>query len=227
MPIQMPWINSASTLVHAWLGGQETGHALADVLFGDANPSGRLSVTFPKRLQDTPAYLNFGKSDRTIVYGEGVFVGHRYYEKVDTRPQFYFGYGLSYTTFEYSNLVLPATFGQYERNCFAEISVDVTNTGSRDGSEVIQVYISDLMSEVQRPARELKAFKKLHLAKGETATCQFTLDKYAVSYWSEEEDQWKAEAGNFAIIVARSADPEDDVLRGVVNLQKTFLWSGL
>lgn len=223
----MPWIDSASTLVHAWLGGQETGHALADILFGDVNPSGRLSVTFPRRLQDTPAYLNFGKRDRTVVYGEGVFVGHRYYAKVDTPPQFYFGYGLSYTKFKYSNLVLPTTFGQHEQACFAEISVDVTNIGSRDGSEVVQVYVSDIKSEVQRPSRELKAFKKLQLAKGEKETCRLRLDKYALSYWSEEENQWKAEAGDFAIIISRSSDLEDEVLRGIINLQKTLLWSGL
>ena len=227
MPIQMPWIGSASTLVHAWLGGQETGHAIADVLFGDVNPSGRLSLTFPKRLQDTPAYLNFGKADRTIVYGEGVFVGHRYYEKVQVSPQFYFGHGLSYTQFEYSNLVLPASFRQEDQACFADISVDITNVGGREGSEVIQVYVSDLESELQRPVRELKAFKKVRLGAGERATCRLTLDKYAVSYWSEEESQWKAEAGDFEIIIARSADPEAEVLKGTINLPRTFLWSGL
>ncbi|KAM5346983.1 hypothetical protein ACJ41O_009988 [Fusarium nematophilum] len=197
MPVQMPWIDSAPTLVHAWLGGQETGHAVADVIFGDVNPSGRLSLTFPKRLEDTPAFLNFGKTDRTIVYGEGFFVGHRYYEKLDLAPQFYFGHGLSYTRFELSNLVFPATFDQKDDNCRAEIFVDVANVGNCEGSEVLQVYIGDMQAEVQRPAKELKAFKKIKLERGEKKTCSMTLDKYAVSYWSEEHNQWKAEAGEF------------------------------
>ncbi|KAH7142666.1 glycoside hydrolase superfamily [Dactylonectria estremocensis] len=227
MPIQMPWIDSAPTLVHAWLGGQETGHAIADVLFGDINPAGRLSLTFPKRLQDTPAYLNFGKTDRSIVYGEGVFVGYRYYEKLDVSPQFYFGYGLSYTEFDYSNLVLADKFDQQENDCRAEISVNITNVGNQAGSEVIQVYIGDVQADVQRPAKELKAFQKVKLAVGEKKTCKVVLDRYAVSYWSEEHNQWKAEAGDFVVIVARSADPKDVILRKVVSLACTFFWSGL
>lgn len=223
----MPWIDLSPTLVHAWLGGQETGHAIADVLFGDTSPSGRLSLTFPKRLQDTPAYLNFGKLDRTIVYGEGVFVGHRYYEKVDVTPQFYFGFGLSYTKFTYSNMIAPRAFTQLKNNCRAEINIDISNVGSCDGSEVIQIYVSDLQSEVQRPCRELKAFTKVALTRGETGSYLLSLDKYAVSFWSEADDKWKAEAGDFAIIVATSADPKDEIWRSVINLPETFLWSGV
>lgn len=103
----MPWVNKASTIIHAWLGGQETGHAITDVLFGRVNPSARMSLTFPKRLQDNPAYLTFGKSNHELVYGEGGFVGYRYYEQLEVEPEFYFGHGLSYTEFEYSNLVVP------------------------------------------------------------------------------------------------------------------------
>ncbi|KAF9876716.1 hypothetical protein CkaCkLH20_05562 [Colletotrichum karsti] len=227
MPIEMPWINSASTVVQAWLGGQEAGHAIADVLFGDICPSGRLSVTFPKRIQDTPAYINFGKSDRTIVYGEGVFVGYRYYEKVDVRPEFYFGFGLSYTEFAYSNLAAPTAFSNINGEIQAEVAVDVTNTGQCNGMEVVQIYISDLHASIQRPHRELKAFSKVDLLRGESRTCRFLLDKYALSYWSEEEDAWKAEAGDFAVVIARSADPRDEVLRTTINLSETFCWSGL
>ncbi|KAF4472515.1 hypothetical protein FALBO_596 [Fusarium albosuccineum] len=227
MPIQMPWIQGVNTLVHAWLGGQETGHAIADILFGKVNPSGRLSLTFPKRLQDTPAFLNFGKVDWQILYGEGIFVGHRYYEKVDREPLFYFGYGLSYTRFEYSNLVVASFFDGREDHV-TEISVDVANVGDYDGSEVVQVYISDLeSSSVQRPARELKAFKKVHLAKGEKNTCSIPLDKYALSFWSEEHSKWRAEAGDFAVIVARSSDPSHQVLRADFTLRQTYMWSGL
>jgi beta-glucosidase len=227
----MPWIKATNTLVHTWLGGQETGHAIADVLFGDVNPSGRLSVTFPKRLEDTPAFLNFGKVDRHIVYGEGIFVGHRYYEKVNRQPLFYFGYGLSYTSFEYSNLVVPDVVGSniagVMEDLVFKVSVEVTNVGNLDGSEVIQVYVADLGCSVQRPKKELKAFKKVHLAKGERRTCHVDLDKYALSFWSEEHSQWKAEAGDFAVIIATSADPKNEVLRETFTLTKTFLWSGL
>ncbi|EXK78069.1 hypothetical protein FOQG_17250 [Fusarium oxysporum f. sp. raphani 54005] len=227
MPIQMPWLPKASTLVHAWLGGQETGHAIADVLFGTVNPSGRLSLTFPKRVQDNPAYLTFGKADHTLVYGEGVFVGYRYYEKLMVSPEFYFGYGLSYTSFNYSGLIVPKYFNQSDQTCWAEIAINVTNVGSRDGAEAVQIYIKDLQSEVQRPDKELKAFKKVELAKGESRMCHITLDKYAVSYWSEEEGKWKAEAGDFEVIVSRSADPKDEILRGTISLNHTFLWSGV
>ncbi|KAH8597465.1 glycoside hydrolase superfamily [Bisporella sp. PMI_857] len=226
MPFEMPWIEATNTLVHAWLGGQETGHAIADVLFGDVNPSGRLSVTFPKRLEDTPAFLNFGKADRQIVYGEGIFVGHRYYEKVDRPPLFYFGYGLSYTGFEYSNMIVPDVVSLTEDPVF-KVSVEVTNVGNLDGSEVIQVYITDLECSVQRPKKELKAFQKVHLLKGERRTCYIELDKYALSFWSEEHSQWRAEAGDFAVVIATSADPKNEVLRKTFALTKTLLWSGL
>ncbi|OBT91383.1 hypothetical protein VE01_10598 [Pseudogymnoascus verrucosus] len=231
MPFEMPWIEATDTLVHAWLGGQETGHAIADVLLGAVNPSGRLSITFPRRLEDTPTFLNFGKADRHIVYGEGIFVGHRYYEMIDRPPLFYFGYGLSYTDFEYSNLIVPdvvcpRVVGGMNDVVF-NISVDVTNVGTYDGSEVIQVYITDLECSVQRPKKEFKAFQKVYLAKGERRTCHFTLDKYALSFWSEEHSQWITEAGDFVVVIATSADPADELLRVSFTVTETFLWSGL
>ncbi|KAH7153478.1 glycoside hydrolase superfamily [Dactylonectria macrodidyma] len=226
MPIEMPWISHVKTLVHAWLGGQETGHAIVDILFGKVNPSGRLSLTFPERLEDTPAFLNFGKVDRQIVYGEGVFVGYRYYEKLKRPPLFYFGYGLSYTTFQYSDLKVPSIFGATS-DYTMEISVAVKNTGVCNGSEVVQVYVSDLNCSLQRPHKELKAFKKISLSRGEQRVCSLKIDKYALSFWSEEFSQWRAEAGDFAVVIARSADPKDEILRGVFTLQETFMWSGL
>lgn len=226
MPIQMPWLNKVSTLVHAWLGGQETGHAIADVLFGRVNPSGRLSVTFPKNIEDTPAFLNFGKSDRRIVYGEGVFVGYRFYEKMQRPAMFPFGHGLSYSRFSYTELKVPAVFESAADHAMA-ISVKVTNEGQYSGAEVIQVYISDLESSIQRPSRELKAFDKVFLAEGETKTCTLSLDKYALSFWSEEYDQWVAESGDFAVIIGRSAAPEDEITRATFTLRKSFLWSGV
>lgn len=222
----MPWVESADTLVYAWYGGQETGHAIADILWGKVNPSGRLSLAFPKRIEDTPAFLNFGKVDRKIIYGEGIFVGHRYYEKLKTLPLFYFGYGLSYTHFEYSNLVVPDFFPPAADGAI-EIVFDLLNNGDFDGSEVAQIYVADLDCKLQRPCRELKAFTKVSLAKGEKRTCTIVLDKYALSFWSEEFSQWRAEAGDFGVIIATSSDPQDEVLRGIFNLPKTFMWSGI
>ncbi|CAI7569612.1 unnamed protein product [Penicillium crustosum] len=226
LPIQMPWIKSASTLLHAWYLGQETGHGIIDVLFGDVNPSGRLSMTFPKQLEDTPAFLSWGKSDRHIIYGEGVFIGYRYYEKVKRDPLFYFGFGQSFTSFAYSNLVISDTFVP-EEDYVLEVSVDIENTGNYDGSEVIQLYVADLESSVLRPIKELKAFKKIFIKKGEKQTCHISLDKYSLSFWSEEYSQWLAEAGDFAVIISRSADPKDEITRAIFNLPSTFRWSGL
>ncbi|KAF2649961.1 glycoside hydrolase family 3 protein [Lophiostoma macrostomum CBS 122681] len=226
LQVTMPWISKVNTLLFAWYGGQETGNAVADVLFGSVNPSGRLPLTFPKRLEDTPAFLNFGKTDREIVYGEGVFIGYRYYEKLKTSPLFYFGYGLSYTSFEYSNLVVPEEFADATGQIL-QASVNVTNTGSVFGAEVIQLYIADLDSSIQRPRKELKAFKKVGLEKGETQTVRLEFYRSALAFWSEEDLQWRAEAGKFKVIIARSADPEDELLEATFNLPATLLWSGL
>ncbi|KAF4212262.1 hypothetical protein CNMCM5878_001480 [Aspergillus fumigatiaffinis] len=225
-PIALPWVDSAKTLVHAWYGGQETGNAIMDVLFGKVNPSGRISVTFPKRLEDTPAFLSFGKVDKMLHYGESVFIGHRYHEKLQNPPLFYFGYGLSYTTFAYCDLKVPKNVDLANQNTF-EVSVKVQNTGTRDGSEVIQVYVSDLTSSVQRPARELKGYSKVHISAGGTVEVAITLDKYALSFYSQEHAQWLAEKGTFEIIIATSADPKDEILRQPFELVADYLWSGL
>lgn len=226
LPFEMPWLASTNILIHAWYGGQETGHAIADVLFGDVNPSGKLSITFPKKVEDNPAFLTFGKQDRILVYGEGVFVGHRYYEKLKREPLFYFGYGLSYTKFEQTNLVVPSVF-EAMVDTVITVSVDVENVGNCAGAEVVQVYLSDLECSVQRPRKELKAFTKVYLAKGEKRTAKLRLDKYAVSFWSEELEEWKVEAGDFEVVVGKSADPKDELLKARFNVPKTFSWIGL
>ncbi|KAJ0383589.1 hypothetical protein COL922a_010206 [Colletotrichum nupharicola] len=227
-PIAMPWIEKATTLVHAWFGGQETGNAMADVLFGKVNPSGRLSVTFPKRIEDTPAFLTFGKGQREIMYGEGVFIGQRYYEKVKTHPLFYFGHGLSYTTFEYSNLQVPkrVRFDNGSAISF-EVTVDVHNAGLRNGLETVQVYIQDIETTFDRPRKELKGFNKVWVAKGDTVTAKVTLDKYALSYWNEELEQWLAEKGTFRVIISKSSDPEDEALSAEIELEEDLRWQGL
>ncbi|KAM0334741.1 hypothetical protein ACHAPQ_004926 [Fusarium lateritium] len=225
-PIEMPWVHKAKTILHAWYGGQETGHALVDVLFGHTNPAGRLSVTFPKSIKHTPTYLTFGKSDFEILYGEGIFIGHRFYEAVDRDPLFYFGYGLSYTEFEYSHLEVPRIFEASAEHEMT-LTVDVKNTGRYDGAEVVQVYISDVESSIQRPTRELKAFAKVQLSVEETKTVSLKLNKYALSFWSEEDGQWRAEQGSFDVIIATSSHPDHEVLRARFQLSETFLWSGL
>jgi beta-glucosidase len=222
----MPWLNEVHTLAHAWFGGQEAGAAIADVLFGTTNPCGRLSVTFPRRLEDTPAFLTFGKGQREIFYGEGVFIGYRYYEKLKNPPLFYFGKGLSYTTFGYSNLQVPRTVELTRNNTF-DITVDICNSGNVAGYEVVQVYVADAVSTAPRPIKEFKGFSKVWIEPGNSVTARVTLDKYALSFWCENEQQWLAERGMFDVIIARSADPNDEVLRGSFELNVSLLWSGL
>ena len=222
----MPWESQANTLVHAWFGGQEVGNGLVDVLTGKVNPAGRLSLTFPKSVKHNPAYLTFGKADRGLMYGEGVFIGHRYYEKVDREALFYFGYGLSYSRFEYSDFAVPSEFKPTASHTM-EISVTLKNLGPHDGSEVVQVYVQDPESSVQRPLRELKAFRKERLAVGESKIVKLTLDKYSLSFWSEEVGQWKAEAGEFVVILATSSNPKDEVARRSFQLSESFFWTGV
>lgn len=222
----MPWVDSAKTLAHTWYGGQEMGHSIMDVLFGAVNPSGRISVTFPKRLEDTPAFLSFGKQDHELHYGEGVFIGYRYYEKLRNAVLFPFGFGLSYTTFEYQDLVVPKEFNLASQDTF-NVTVKVKNAGSRDGSEVVQVYVADLKSTVQRPVKELKGYSKVHISAGKTADVVVTLDKYALSYWSQRHSKWLVEKGTFEVIIATSADPCDEVLRKGLEVTTDYTWSGL
>lgn len=222
----MPWEGHASTLVHAWFGGQETGHGLADIIFGKQNPSGRLSITFPKSIKHTPAYLTFSKADYDIVYGEGVFIGHRYYEMVDQDPLFWFGYGLSYSNFTYKDLEMPKQIPGGKDGSM-EVSLTVTNDGPYDGAEVIQVYVQDTESTLQRPIKELKAFTKVHLACGESRSVRISLDRYSLSFWSQEYSKWKAEAGEYIVIIASSSDPKDEIMRASFHLSETYLWGGV
>ncbi|KAF5691817.1 beta-glucosidase [Fusarium denticulatum] len=226
LPIEMPWESQAATLLHAWFGGQETGHGMADVLFGKVNPSGRLSLTFPKSVKHTPAYLTFSKADYDIVYGEGVFIGHRYYEMVDREPLFYFGHGLSYSKFEYSNLTVPKEFTPAADHQM-RVTVDITNKGAFAGAEVVQLYIHHADSSLQRPVRELKAFTKVTVDVDETKTAELTLDKYSLSFWDQEASKWKAEAGKYTVILASSSNPKDEIARADFALPKTFFWKGL
>lgn len=202
-PVEMPWIGKVKAVVEAYLGGQAVGGAVANVLYGKVNPSGRLPETFPLRLQDTPCYLNYGGEKDKVEYKEGVFVGYRYYVSKEMQVLFPFGHGLSYTTFEYSNLwVEKSSIKESEK---LNVSVDVTNTGNRAGKEVIQLYVAGKGGTVIRPVRELRAFDKIELEPGETKTVKFTLDSRAFAYWETEISDWYVESGAYEIQIARSA----------------------
>ena len=202
-PVTMNWLDRVAGVVQAWFPGQEGGNAIADVLFGEVNPSGKLSQTFPKRLEDNPAFINYPGENGQVYYGEGIFVGYRYYDKKKIAPLFPFGYGLSYTTFGYNNLTLNAA--KYDYGDDIRVGLDVTNTGQREGKEVVQLYVRDVQSSLIRPDKELKAFKKVTLKPGETQKVEFSLDMRALASYNPKQKGWIAEAGEFQILVGSSS----------------------
>jgi beta-glucosidase len=213
-PVEMPWIKKVPAVLQLWYNSQEQGNALADVLFGDVNPSGKLPTTFPVRLQDNPAYINYPGEHGKVRYGEGIFVGYRYYDKKEIEPLFPFGHGLSYTTFQYSNLRLSAK--SLTANELLKVRVDVTNTGKVAGKEVIQLYVRDVKSTVARPEKELKAFAKVELAPKQTRTVTFTLDREAFWYFDVTRNTWATEPGDFEILIGSSS--RDIRLKGSFTL---------
>lgn len=229
-PVEMPWLSKVKAVAEAYLGGQAVGGAVVNVLYGRVNPSGRLAETFPVRINDTPCYLTYGGEYDKSAYTEGVFVGYRYYISKDMPVLFPFGYGLSYTTFEYSNLVLAKKeIKESEKLC---VSVDVTNTGKYTGKEVVQLYVSAKDSKVIRPVRELRAFDKVELKPGETKTVRFELDARAYAYWNMDIHNWHVESGIYEIQIGRSADEivlkenvhveSENVIPKVYNMNSTI-----
>ncbi|MCP4424613.1 MAG: beta-glucosidase, partial [Chloroflexi bacterium] len=215
-PLEMPWIDEVTAVLQQWYGGQDAGHALADVLFGDVTPSGKLPTTFPKQLQDNPAYINYPGEDGCVHYGEGIFVGYRYYDKKEIAPLFPFGHGLSYTMFAYDNLRLNGnSFGAGDSIL---VSVDVTNTGERAGQEVVQLYVRDESARAVRPLQELKAFAKVALEPGEMKTVSLTLDRQALAFYDTAVHDWVTEPGKFTVLVGSSSRD--------IRLQGQFNWSG-
>ncbi len=202
-PITMPWLAKVAAVVQAWYPGQECGNAIADVLFGDVTPSGKLPQTFPVRVEDNPAYLNFPGENGKGYYGEGLFVGYRYYDKKRVEPLFPFGFGLSYTTFGYSSLRLSAQ--EIKSDDILQVSVDITNTGLRAGKEVVQLYVRDEQARLQRPEKELKAFAKVHLEPGERKTVTLSIAREALAYYDDHTHEWVAEAGAFEVLVGASS----------------------
>ncbi len=200
-PVEMPWADQVPAILEAYYPGQEGGNAVARVLLGEVNPSGKLTVTFPKRLEDTPAYINY-PGGKEVSYGEGIFVGYRYYDQKDLAPLFPFGHGLSYTSFEYSNL---RVLGDYKIGETLEVSVTVTNTGAVAGQEVVQLYVGDEESSLARPPKELKGFAKLALAPGESQKAVFKLDSRAFAFYDPHKSTWVVEPGVFRILVGSSS----------------------
>ena len=212
-----PWIEDVPVVVEAWMMGQAGGGAIADVLFGVVNPSGKLAETFPRRLEDTPAVLNYPGENGAVRYGEGMYIGYRYYDVKDLDVLYPFGYGVSYTSYAYSNLRVSA---QAFRDVDGLIvSVDVTNTGEVAGKEIVQVYVHDETARLSRPDKELKGFAKVALQPGETQTVTIELDARAFAYYDPAYDQWVTESGSFEILVGRSA--ADICLKASVEMEST------
>ncbi len=195
----------AKALVEAWLGGQAAGGAIVDVLSGAVNPSGRLAETIPHRLEDNSSYLNFPGDPGVVRYGEGVFIGYRGYDKARQDVAYPFGFGLSYTTFAHSDLQVATRGSVVDGDLAATVTVTVTNTGSVDGAEVVQVYVQDVESSVSRPVRELKGFAKVVLAAGAAETVTVELDQRAFAFWSVQHGRWAVEAGDFVIAVGSNS----------------------
>ncbi len=209
-PVLMDWAGNVKGIVEAWFNGEEVGNAVADVLIGKYNPSGKLPVTFPKRWEDCSAYPYYAKHDSVTEYGDDIFVGYRHFDKDNIEPLFPFGYGLSYTKFEYSNLKLVHDGDK------VVASFDIKNTGKLDGSEIAQLYVRDVESSVERPVKELKGFAKVSLKPGETKNIEITLNKNAFEFFNPKTESWTLEPGAFEIIVGSSS--KDIHLRQSVTL---------
>lgn len=207
--VELPWIEKVPSVVLMWYAGMEGGSAVADIVFGDVNPSGKLPVTFPKRLEDSPAHAIGQYNDQDCAYEEGLLVGYRYYDTRQVEPLFPFGHGLSYTEFRYANLrVNPKTL---------EVALEVTNTGKRTGKEVVQLYVHDVESSLPRPVKELKGFEKIELAPGETKRVTFALDKSALAFYDPDAKRWVTEPGEFELLAGSSSRD--------IRLQTRFTWA--
>lgn len=210
--VAMPWVRKVPAIVQAWFLGSEAGNAIADVLFGRVNPSGKLPMTFPVRLEDSPAhnlgaYPGIRREGSEIVdleYKEGILVGYRWHDTKKIKPLFAFGHGLSYTDFEFGKVIADRM--EITSDQKMTFTVPVTNTGTRAGAEVVQLYVSDPKCSVPRPAKELKAFRKVYLEPGETKNVTLTIGRDALSFFDAEKHQWVAEPGDFVASVGSASD---------------------
>jgi beta-glucosidase len=202
-PIDMAWSDRAAAVVQVWFGGEEIGNAIADVLFGDVSPSGKLPTTIPYRLEDTPAFDYYPGHDGKVEYGEGLLIGYRWYDTRGVEPRFAFGHGLSYTTFTLGEPVVSAS--TFRDGDTIEVTVPVTNTGERRGAQVVQCYVHDVDATVERPAQELKAFARVALDPGETTSVTLALDRRAFAFWGAAARDWIVEPGVFELRIGTSS----------------------
>lgn len=202
-PVEMPWVNAVKGILESYLGGEAVGTAQINLLFGRANPCGKLAETFPLRIEDTPTYLLFPGDGSKAFYREGIFIGYRYYDKKKMNVLFPFGFGLSYTTFKYSALSISKT--SMKDTDTVEVGITVTNTGSFAGKEIIQLYVSDETKTVIRPEKELKGFAKIFLKPGESKNVTMTLDKRSFAWYSTKLGDWYVPTGDYKIFVGSSS----------------------
>lgn len=203
-PILMnDWIDHVPAVIEAFYPGQEGGHALADILFGDVNPSGKLPMTLPKRWQDCPAYGTYPGTKQVADYREGIFVGYRWFDKKKIAPLFPFGYGLSYSTFKYSDLKISPR--KIAPNDTVVVQLKVTNTGDMAGDEIVQLYVQDVEASVEREVKALKGFQRVSLAPGESKMVSFKLAKSALAFYDVNLRKWKAEPGKYNVLLGSSS----------------------
>jgi beta-glucosidase len=212
------WIENVPAILHAWYPGQEGGTALAQIIFGDYSPSGKLPASFERRLKDNPTFHSYYPENggSGVQYSEGVFVGYRHFDRSATKPLFAFGYGLSYSTFAYSKMSVTPPTGNLNEPVL--VSFDVKNTGHREAAEVAELYVGDSHASVPRPVKELKAFAKVNLKPGETRRVTLRLDRRTFSFYDVQKKDWNAEPGDFAILVGGSSD--NIQLRGKFTLSR-------
>ena len=218
-PVAMPWLGNVAAVLQAWYPGQEAGNSIADVLLGKAEPGGRLPQTFPARLEDDPTFINYPGERGQVRYGEGVYIGYRYYEKKKVAPLFPFGFGLSYTQFRLDGLTLSAE--GIGPGGTVTAAVQVINVGERAGSTVVQVYVADDEASVSRPAKELAGFAKVRLAPGETRRVEVVLDMRSLAFFDVTAKAWTAEAGRFTVLAGFSS--ADIAARASFTLNGTWI----
>jgi beta-glucosidase len=216
-PVEMPWEDRVKGILEGYLGGQAGGGAIADILTGRVNPSGKLAETFPLHAEDNPSYASFPGGPKTVEYRESVYVGYRYYDSAQRAVRFPFGHGLSYTTFQYDNLAMSAArMGDGDR---LTVEATVKNVGPVAGKETAQLYVRDVEASVFRPDKELKGFLKISLEPGEERRVRFDLDQRSFAFYDTNSGEWRAEAGQFEVLLGASS--RDIRLSGAVEVTST------
>jgi beta-glucosidase len=216
-PVEIPWLDKVKAVLEGYLSGQAGGGAIADLLFGLANPSGKLAETFPRKLSHNPSHLNFPGEGNVVEYREGLFIGYRYYEAKEIEPLFPFGFGLNYTSFSYTGISMDKK--KISDNETVNVTVKVKNTGKVKGKEVVQLYVRDIESSVIRPEKELKGFAKVELEPGEEKKVTFTLGKRAFAYYNVDIKDWHVESGDFEILVGGSS--KDVALKETISIKSS------